>query len=101
MRQPCEIGKVLNGKCPSLGNLLISAYCRKQRIDFKCLKLIIQHFPLVYFVLLHLSRLGHPSSSEIQLHDLQFKLVKQAHTDMKLLPDNRFLNFQNLFQNRL
>ncbi|KAG1684805.1 Chitin-binding domain protein cbd-1 [Nymphon striatum] len=28
---------VLNGKCPSLGNLLISAYCRKQRIDFKCL----------------------------------------------------------------
>ncbi|KAG1653552.1 Vam6/Vps39-like protein [Nymphon striatum] len=30
---------------------------------------------------------SHPSpSSKIELHDLQFQLVKQAHTDMELLP---------------
>ncbi|KAG1669534.1 Protein madd-4 [Nymphon striatum] len=31
----------------------------------------------------------------IQQFILQFQLVKQAHTDMELLPDNRFRNFQN------
>ncbi|KAG1649686.1 Copine-5 [Nymphon striatum] len=59
---------------------IVSNGCLKRQLK----RLIIRHFPFV----LHLSRLGHPPSSKIQLHNLQFQLVTQAHTDMELLPDN-------------